>query len=202
MRGIALVETMARSAAQAAEESLARGRAESEAIRSQARAANDRRRAQSLAETQADIDRLAARARMILEQNAQRDALSIQHRVAEEVLARGRQEIQRLAGEPDFGPVLEDLAASVLAEAEREHGGLDGLVVLAPPAHLDRIRKWVSGRGYAGLTVEPSAGLLDGVAVQDAARTFRISHTLAGRFDKLENEIRALCLTRLFGGGK
>ena len=51
------------------------------------------------------------------------------------------------------------------------------------------------------MTVEPSAQVSDGVAVEDEAHTFRVTNTLTTRFERLESSLRRYCIQELFGEG-
>jgi vacuolar-type H+-ATPase subunit E/Vma4 len=146
-----------------------------------------------IAQTRADLASEAERAREIARAEAERAELAMRHTVAEEILERARQELLRMAAGDAFQPVIEALLAEVLQEAE------DGMVVQVPKAQLDHCRRWLAGNGLARFTVEESRELVDGVAVQDRAQTYRISNTLSTRFVKLESAARKHCQERIFG---
>jgi hypothetical protein len=61
------------------------------------------------------------------------------------------------------------------------------------------VQNWLSGHGHAGMVVEASQEVWDGVALQDPARSYRISNTLTGRYGRVAQEARRLCMVKLFG---
>jgi len=126
---------------------------------------------------------------------AEHQAHSMQQAVADEILHSVDAELDRIAAGPEFPAILEALLRELMTVApERAE-------VLAPPAHVERSRQWLASHGHAGVPVVPNAALLDGVAIQDAERTFRVTNSLSSRFHKLENEARKICLRLLFGEG-
>ena len=58
---------------------------------------------------------------------------------------------------------------------------------------------WLQANGHGSVEVESAAGLIDGIAVQDPQRTYRITNTLSSRFRLVEGEARKRCLGRLVG---
>lgn len=194
-----LFDTMAQETAQACQNRVANARVESESIHAHARSEIEKSRAETLKAVHDEIERQARRAHTIAEMNAARDAVAVRHQVAEEVLAHVGEELSRRTTSAVFSSVLEGLLSEVLDECRRERGDLNNLVVLVPEKHVSHIQSWLQARDQESLAVEGAPYLQDGAAVQDRERTFRISHTLSGRFENMENEARALCLMRLFG---
>jgi len=186
---------MARQVEQGCEERLATANAEAEAIVAEARDRAAKRYAEAIERAKRDADQLAKRARDLAAVQAEQQAHSMQQAVADEILHTVDAELDRIAESPAFPAILEALLREVMtiAPAQAE--------VLAPPAHVERCRQWLASNGHAGIPVVPGATLRDGVAVQDAQRTFRVTNSLSSRFLKLENSARKVCLRLLFGEG-
>lgn len=191
----ALFETMARQVAQQCEERRSEALREAERIRSEGRRVAEQRYEAGLAAVKAELDAADRRVRHQVEVEAEKSKLAAQHQVVEEVLAQVREEVKRLASSDELGTILEALLDEVLHEVS----GQD-LVVLAPPAHVERLRQKLAETGRGHIEVRPFAALTDGVAVQDARRSFRVSNTLSGRLNVVANDARKLCQNRLFGG--
>ena len=94
-------------------------------------------------------------------------------------------------------PALE--TAHALAALGKIAPGPDDVVVLAPESQVGHVEQLLAKSGHNGLAVEGSAVVWDGVAVQDKQRTFRISNTLSGRYARVEDGARKLCMVSLFG---
>ncbi len=191
----ALFETMAQQVAQQCQERHDEAMREAERIRAEGRRTAEQRYESGLASVKAELDAADRRVRHQVEVEAEKSKLAAQHQVVEEVLAQVREEVARLASSDEFGAILEALLDEVLSEVT----GQD-LVVLAPPSHVERLRQRLADTGRGHIEVRPYTALTDGVAVQDARRTFRISNTLAGRLSVVANDARKLCQNRLFGG--
>ncbi len=197
MASPALFETMARQVEAECSEHLAKARAEAERILADARAkARDAGEA-ALASAKAERDRLDALWKQKGEAEAVRLELSMKNDAVEAVLAEVSAGIKRLASGPEFPAVLERLLAELMAAA----GGEKNVQVLGPAAHVDLIKSWLAGHGHAGVTVQGSPEFWDGVAVQDPARSWRVSNTLTGRFTRVDQAVRKHCMTALFGAG-
>jgi vacuolar-type H+-ATPase subunit E/Vma4 len=190
-----LLDTMARQVEQGCEERLAAARAEADAIVSEARERADKRYAEGIERAQREVDRLARRARELAAVQAKQQSHSMQQAVADEILHSVDAELDRIAEGPEFPGILDALLRELMATAP------ENAEVLAPPAHVERCRQWLAANGHAGVPVVPHAALHDGVAIQDAQRTFRVTNSLSSRFHKLENEARKICLRLLFGKG-
>lgn len=192
-----LFETMSAQIEAECGEHRAAAQAEADRIASEARAKADAARTAALAAAQAERDRLDSLWRQKGEAERIRLELAMKNDAVEAVLAEARAEIARAVASPEFGDVLDKLLAELMEEAP-ESGDLK---VLAPPKYTDRVSSWLSENGRAGVDVEASQAFEDGVAVQDPGRTFRISNTLSGRFELMEQDIRKQCMTTLFDGG-
>ena len=121
----------------------------------------------------------------------------MKNEAVEAVLADVSRQVREIASGPAFGPILDSLLAELMGAA----GSGDDMEVLAPEAHADHVRGWLERNGRGGLKVVGSREFWDGVAVQDAKRTYRISNTLTGRFGRVEQVARKHCMTALFGQG-
>lgn len=157
----------------------------------EARKTNDERHRAAVAAARAELDEAAQHAQQLARIEAEKVAWAGQHKVAEDVLARVRDELDRLVESEAFAPVVEALLKELLAGMRGE------MVVLAPPRHAEQCRLWLREQGVDGATLESCPSLRDGVAVQDCEQTFRISNTLSGRLAKLEPTVRKLCAERL-----
>ncbi|MBI5093841.1 MAG: V-type ATP synthase subunit E [Candidatus Hydrogenedentes bacterium] len=196
MAGQDLFETMRSQTQAECESRLAEARRAAEDIRAAARRQADVRQAESRAAVQTELDHLARHGRMIAEAEAEKATLAMENDVVEEILAGVRQSLEQLAKSPEFGPVVEALLAEVMADAD------PGVVALAPPAHVELCRRWLQSHGHAGVTVEASQEVWDGVAIQDNRKSYRVTNTLSSRCTKLEGEARRHCMTTLFAGGR
>lgn len=197
MKGSALLDTMAREVDAECERTLAAARAEADAIVAAAREKSAAQRDASLKATEAEMVMLDERWRLKAEAEALTAGLSVRNDAVNEVLDQARGEIRSLVDGPDFPGVLDMLLSEVMAVAPA------GTTVLAPEKHLDHVRGWLTKNGSSDVPVEASASMWDGVAVQDSGRTFRISNTLSGRFSRVVDNARRLCMTSLFSeGGK
>jgi vacuolar-type H+-ATPase subunit E/Vma4 len=189
-----LLDLMSQQAAAQRESILADARREAEAIREAARREAEAHRRQTLAALDAELGQLARQERERAEAEAHMRVLTTKDSVAAELLAGVQAELARVAESADFEGILEALLDELLPEAPQ------GGVVLAPPAHVERVRGWLASRGREDLSVQPVASLRDGLAVQDAARSYRVTNTLSARFNGQEAGLRKLCIGRLFGG--
>ena len=185
---------MAQRVAEDCDNTLAQANGERDGILEEARVQTRSRREAVLKATQTEKEILDDRWRLKAETEAAKAALSLQNEAVLEVLQRVRHEIDAIVKGPRFPAVLDALLAEVMAVAP------DNVVVLAPEAHLDRVRQWLSKNGKGSLQVDGSAAFWDGVAVQDASKTFRISNTMTGRFVRVEGAARKLSTGALFKG--
>jgi len=189
----ALFKTMAAGVAAECERLTAEARQEAERIVSEARQAAAQRGEAERARVQAELADLEKRAAATAKADGERDDLSMQHAVCDDVLDQVRDEARKIAESPDFPRVLNALMGEVLRESPPD------VMLQVPEAHLEHCREWLHLYSFDDVELEPSAELKDGVAVQDKARTFRIANTLTGRLTRLEGQARRDILSRLFG---
>ncbi len=173
---------------------LAGAEAEAQRIAAKARdeGAATRERALRTAETELSV--AAQRGRERAEAEAHMLVLTAKDTIASEILAAAQADLAKIASGPDFKSVLECLLAEVL------EGAGDDVVVLVPPAQVDTVKAWLDANGRSGLAVQSTPALKDGVAIQDAAKSYRVTNTLSTRFERQESALRKLSLQRLFGG--
>lgn len=161
-------------------------------IQQEARQRAEQRRTDSLAAVEGELAAIAKRSRERVEAEAHMVTLTTKDTITNEVLGDVVRELASIAAGPDFKGILDALLAELMAEAP------SGVVVMAPPAHVDHCRQWLANHGHGDLAVEPLASLTDGVAIQDRGKTFRFTNTLTARFKKHEGELRKHSLHRLF----
>ena len=190
----ALLNTMSRQIEGRCQQVLAAAQHTAGAIVSETREKAAKRRADTLDRTQREVDRLAERMRQLAALQAEQDALSMRQKVSDEVLHSVETELARMAASPEFPAILEDLLAEVMKVAP------ESAEIIAPVAHAQRCRQWLAAHGYGHVNVLESTSLEDGVSVQDAQRSIRITNSLSSRFRKLEDQARKVCLQTLFGG--
>lgn len=175
---------------------LAEARREAEQILADAKARATSRRDAELRAREQEMTMLDDRWRLKGEAEAARAALSVQNDMVERVLARVRERIREGVNSDRFPAVLDALLDELLAAAEGE----GEIVVLAPPKHADHVRGRLESKGRSGTTVEGTDEFWDGVGFQNRERTFRVSNTLSGRYRRVEQQARRICMTRLFHG--
>lgn len=196
----ALFKSMSQQAEQACQANLSKAKSEAETIVANARVQAKRKHDETVQRLEAELNRAQAHARHMAQIAVERDTLSAKHAIAEDVLARSRQALADLAQSDAFAPVLEGLLATVIDACKQERGSLDGMTVYVPNKHVAHIQNWLSQRGEGNVPVAADVSLSDGAAIQDAAQTYRVSHTLSGRLERLENKARSAALSKLFGG--
>lgn len=175
-------------------EIVANAEAEAQRIAAKAREEGQAARERALRNAEAELSAAAQRGRERAEAEAHMLVLTTKDTIASEILADAQAALAKIGSGPDFKPVLESLLAEVL------EGAGEDVVVLAPPAHLDTVKAWLEANGRGGLAVEAAPSLKDGVAIQDASKSYRVTNTLATRFVRQESALRKLCLQQLFGG--
>jgi vacuolar-type H+-ATPase subunit E/Vma4 len=191
----ALFETMTRQVEAECAGHLAKARAEAERILADARAKAAASREAALANARAEVQRLDTLWKQKAEAETVRLELTMEKDAVEAVLAEVRAQVARLASSAEFSAVLSRLLSELMPAVP---GGGD-VELVGPPAHVEHIRRWLSGHGAQGITVKESDQFRDGVAAQDRRQTWRISNTLHGRFERLEQAARKHCMTSLFG---
>jgi vacuolar-type H+-ATPase subunit E/Vma4 len=195
MASPALFETMSRQVEAECAEHLAAARADADRILADARAKARASTEAALAAAKAERERLDTLWRQKAEAEAVRIELSMRNEVGEAILVQVESEVKRLVSTPQFSTVIESLMAELMGAVRDEKD----IHVLGPPAHIDFVRRWLANHGRAGVAVEASEEFWDGVAVQNSARTWRISNTLMGRFARVDQEVRKHFMTTLFG---
>lgn len=173
---------------------LAASRQTADGIVSEAREKTAKRHADAVERTQRELAQLAQRTRQLAEMQAEQDALSMRQRVSDEVLHSVEGELERIAASQEFPAILEALLAEIMTVAPEK------AEVIAPAAHAQACRQWLAAHGFGHIPVLESVSLTDGVSVQDAQRSSRITNSLSSRFHKLEDRARKVCLQTLFGG--
>lgn len=163
-------------------------------IHDDARARTARRRERTLAETESELQVLAERNRQRAQAEAEMVVKTTRDTITDELLQSVLAELGRIPGEAGFEATLLSLLAELMDEAE------PGMTVLVPAAHKDACASWLSSNGHGDLAVEASDALNDGVAIQDATQSYRVTNTLSTRFQKQEAALRRHCRKALFGG--
>ena len=192
-QGPTIFDTMKREAEARCEMILEKGREEAARIVAEARSAAEEARNQALDEERERAEAQREDTRQRARSEAERANMTMRERVVDRVLDAVHEELRRVAQGPDFPDILCRLLADTMDEAP------ENAVVLAPPAHVDACRNWLQANGYAGVPVESSERLWDGIAVTNKQRTFRLTNTLTSRFEKSHDAARKAALRRLFG---
>ena len=193
MKGSALFDTMTAGVTARCNDMIGAARREAQGIVAEAQAKAAAQREQVMEATNTEMAVLDARWKLKGEAEAIRAELAMKKAAVNETLNQVEKAIQDTVSSPGFPAVLDALLGELMGAAE------GGEVVVAPEAHVDHVRRWLSSNGHDGLSVEASSTLRDGVALQDPARTYRISNTLSGRYARVEQETRRACMTGLFG---
>ena len=190
-----LFDTMARQVSDRCESTLVEARREADAILEAARAKSKESRQDVMQATETEIKLLEERWIQKAQAEAAKAELSVQNEAVEAVLEALRAKIRAAVDGADFPSIIEALLTELMAEAPAD------VVVLAPESQVGHVEQLLAKNGHQGLPVEGSAVVWDGVAVQDKQRTFRISNTLSGRYARVEDGARKLCMVTLFGKG-
>ena len=192
--GSALLETMTAQVTEECDGNRAAAQQEAEAIRAEAERKSAAQRDATQSATDAEMDRLDERWRQMAHAEASRAGLVVKNDAVKAVMQKVESEIRRIVAGDDFPAVLDALLVSLDSEIQGD------VVLLGPAGHVGHIEAWLSSHGHEGISVEGSAELWDGVAVQDPAQTYRISNTLTGRYSRVEQDARRVCMVNLFGG--
>ena len=190
-----LLTALAQEARAQRDARLADARREADAHVEQTKRACAQRHAEALEAAQAAAQQEVTDTRQRAQAEAERRALVFEETVAEEILHGVAKSLASMADDPSFSGVLDALLGETLAQTPQ------GARLFAPPAHVAHCRQWLDGRERRDVEVVADEALADGVAVEDKARTFRITNTLSSRFKRVRNEARRLCLSILFGEG-
>lgn len=177
-------------------EILARAEANASAIREAGQQRAQERLNAGLESLDRELEALAKRSRERAEAEAYMIEFTTRDTIADELLTRVEQRLREAAADKDFASTLEALLGELVQDVK------PGMVVLAPPAHVDHVKKWLAANGHTDVEVQAEPSLKDGVAVQDAARSFRVTNTLTTRFRMQQDKLRRESLESLFGGEK
>ena len=193
--GSALLETMTAQVAEQCEANRVVAQQEAEVIVAEAINQAQAKRDALCAATDEEMNRLDDRWRLMAHAEASRADLVVKNNAVQAVLRKVESEIRGIVESNAFPSVLDALLTSLLNEFQ---GSDDEAVLIAPEVHVAHVQRWLSNNGHAGMPVEASAEVWDGVALQDPARTYRISNTLTGRYGRIGQEARRLCMVKLF----
>lgn len=191
----ALFDTMSRQAAERCQAALDAARAEAGVNLKDAREHATHRRKEAVAAVEREVQRLADRARQLLAVEAEHESLTMEQSIADEILRSVGFELDKAAQSPKFPAIFDALLDELLSIAPKD------ALVTVPVSFADRAKARLQQHGLGGVTVVESAAMRDGCAMQDAARTYRITNSLSSRLSKLQNESRKVCLNALFGQG-
>jgi len=186
-----LLEVMTEEVARQRASILASSQAEAERILAQAREDAARRKAKALEAADAELAEAAARARERTEAEAHMIVLTTKDTITDEILAAVAKELRHIVTTPEFPAIVEAMLEELLANTK------GGEVVLAPPEYVEHCRTWLAEHGHADIEAKALNTLRDGVAIQDARRSFRVTNTFSARLAKQESRLRKLCLERL-----
>ena len=191
--GSALLETMTAQVTEECDGNRATAQQEADAIKAEAESKSAARREATQSATDAEMKRLDERWRQMAHAEASRADLMVKNDAVIAVMKKVESEIHRIVDSGEFPAVLDALLASLATEIQGD------VVLIGPEGHVDHIKSWLSSNGHDGIAVEGSADFWDGVAIQDPAQTYRISNTLTGRYGRVEQDARRLCMINLFG---
>lgn len=191
--GASLFDTMNREADARREHILEEARAEAARIIADARQVAEESRTKALEEERLSAAAYREDARQRAQAEAERAIMTMRERVVDKILDTVHEELRAVAQSPGFPELLCRLLAEALEEAPED------AVVLAPPAYAGACRHWLDANGRHGVPVEPEARLWDGIAVTNQARSYRLTNTLTGRFEKTRADARKAAIRRLFG---
>ena len=169
-------------------------KAQAQLIHDAARKRTANRRERNLAELEGELLQLADRSRQRAHAEAEMIVKTTRDTITDELLQDVSAELLRIPGEPGFQDTLLAMLAELMDDAQ------PGMTVLVPTAHQAACEQWLKDNGHSELNVEAMPKLLDGVAVQDAKQSYRVTNTLSTRFHKQEASLRKHCLSALFGG--
>ena len=168
-------------------------RDEAQRLVAAARQTAEEKRQQALDEGRLSANAYREDIRQRAQSEAERATMTMRERVVDRILDEVHEELRAIAQGPRFPELVCRLLAEVMEEAPGD------AVVLAPPAHTAACRQWLDAHEKTGVPVEPENRLWDGIAVTDRARSFRLTNSLTGRFEKCRAAARKAALQRLFG---
>lgn len=197
MPGATLFETMTSQVEAEREAHLAEARERASQIRADAEQEAQASREAALKAAAQEKELLDLRLRQKAQAEASKAELAMRNETVEAVMRRVEAEIKSIVEGPNFPKILDALLTSLMDAA-----GDGEYVVLAPEKHVDHVRQWLESHGHSGVPVEGSPSAWDGVALQDHAKTYRISNTLTGRYRRVGQEARRHCMVSLFGAAE
>jgi vacuolar-type H+-ATPase subunit E/Vma4 len=195
MKGSALADTMAKQVMAECESNLNQAQSEANDILEEAKSQAIAQRETAMTETEKVVRQLDTRWEQMAHAEASRAELSIKKEAVEAVMESVNAEINRLVGSPEFTSILDALLSTLMTAVDGD------AVVLGPEAHVSHIQSWLSSNGHGSMEVKASDELWDGVALEDPKHTYRISNTLTGRYARLDQQARKICMQNLFGSG-
>ncbi|MGI6459524.1 MAG: V-type ATP synthase subunit E [Candidatus Hydrogenedentales bacterium] len=190
----ALFETMKRDARERCESIRDEAREEARRIINEARRSAGAKREKMLEQERRSVEAHREDSRRRAQSEAERASMAVREQVVDRILDEVHEALSAIVEGAGFPALVCRLLAEVMEEAPGDP------VVLAPPAHTAACRHWLDAHGRATVPVEADERLWDGVAVTDSARSFRLTNTLTGRFEKCRPNARKAALQRLFGG--
>lgn len=190
-----LLETMAQRVEAECEGYRQEAQAEADGITAAARERAQAHYDEGVKRAESQIALQRKRAEDLAHGEAEKRVLAAQHAIAEDVLWSVADRLNGMATQDDFGNLVEALLAEAVAASSGD------IVVVAPHAHVDRCQSWLSSNGREGVPVEGTDEFNDGIAVQDPARTYRITNTLSSRYAKFEPIARKRVMSKLFAEG-
>lgn len=191
--GATVIESMSLQVAEQCESTLSEANREAEGIVDKARAQSAALREEALVAARHEMDALDELWRQKAEVEAAKAGLVVQNEAVGAVLDKVSEENRRIVASDEFPAALDVLLSELMAVAPAD------VVALAPPDHCGHVREWLANNGHESVSVKGASSMWDGVAVQDRDRTFRISNTLSGRFSRVEQQARRICMMSLFG---
>ncbi|MDP7639210.1 MAG: V-type ATP synthase subunit E family protein [Candidatus Hydrogenedentes bacterium] len=193
MSATALLDTMSKQVAAECDQRRANANGDAEAILAEARAKSAAKRESLTTSTDAKMELLDLRWRQKAEAEAAKADLSMKNEAVKAIMAEVEAKVRAIVEGDGFTEILDSLLAEVMAVAEGE------VVVLAPDKQVGHVSAWLGDNGHGGVAVEASAHVWDGVAIQDPGRSYRISNTLTGRYRRVAEVARKICMRSLFG---
>jgi len=150
MQSIPLLDLMSEQIAKQCGENSAAAQAEAKRIAGEARLSRDSQRAECLKALAAELNEAAKRIRERAESEAHMQTLTTKDKIANEIIAAAGAELARRSQQEGFGAVIEALLSELINDVKQRNGGSDGaaLTVLAPSAHADLCRSWLSSHGH------------------------------------------------------
>ena len=186
-----LLEVMTEEVARQRASILASSQAEAERILAQAREDAARRKAKAQEAADAELAEAAARARERCESETEMIVHTTKDTITDEILAAVAKKLGHIVTTPEFPAIIEAMIEELLDNTK------GGEVVLAPREYVQHCRNWLDEHGHTGLEARALDTLRDGVSIQDAQRSFRVTNTFSARLAKQESRLRKLCLERL-----